>query len=57
MSIAFHSAQLILVVGVTVPARAATNPPPDVDARGLEVYSQASGGRSLRGGLAAAMFL
>jgi hypothetical protein len=57
MSTASSRPQLILVVDVTVPAAARDESSPDVDARRVEVYSQASGGRNLRGGLSAAKFL
>ena len=57
MSTAFAQPQLILVVGVTVPGATRIDSSADVDARQAEVYSQASGGRSLRGGLSAATFL
>jgi hypothetical protein len=57
MSTASSRPQLILVVDVTVPAAARDESLPDVDARRVEVYSQASGGRNLRGGLSAAKFL
>lgn len=57
MSTASSQPQLILVVDVTVPAAARDESLPDVDARRVEVYSQASGGRNPRGGLSAAKFL
>jgi hypothetical protein len=49
--------QLIPLVDVTVPGPALSHPSADVDARKAGVYSQASGGRSLRGGLPTAKFL
>ncbi|HKN76677.1 MAG TPA: hypothetical protein VJW94_15970 [Candidatus Acidoferrum sp.] len=58
MSTASRGMQLILLVDVTVPAEALPDSSrrlQDVDACGSEVYSQASGGRSLRGGIPAAM--
>jgi hypothetical protein len=57
MSTASRAAQLIPVVDVTVPAPVLSHLSADVDARRAGVYSQASGGRSLRGGLPAAAFL
>jgi hypothetical protein len=57
MSTASPAAQLIPLVDVTVPAPVLSHPSADVDARRAGVYSQASGGRSLRGGLPAAAFL
>jgi CDP-diacylglycerol--glycerol-3-phosphate 3-phosphatidyltransferase len=51
MSTAFRAVQLIPLVDVTVPAPAFSHPSADVDARRTGVYSQASGGPSLRGGL------
>jgi hypothetical protein len=56
MSTAFRPLQLILLVDVRVLAIAPIESSVDVDACRPGVYSQASGGRSLRGGLDAAMF-
>ena len=57
MSTACGGAQLILLVDVTVPLGIPPGALSDVDACRAEVYSQASGGRSLRGGLSSAKFL
>ena len=57
MSTASRAAQLIPLVDVTVPAPALSSAFGDVDARGAGVYSQASGGRSIRGGIPTATFL
>jgi hypothetical protein len=58
MSTNIRRVQLILLVNVTVPAKTPpihTRALRNIDACRAEVYSQASGGRSLRGGLPAAM--
>jgi hypothetical protein len=58
MSTALRGTQLISLVDVTVPEEVlldSSETLTGVDARRAEVYSQASGGRSLRGGLPAAM--
>ena len=57
MSTASRTAQLIPLVDVTVPAPALSPTFGDIDARGAGVYSQASGGRSIRGGIPIATFL
>jgi hypothetical protein len=56
MSTAFRAMQLIPLVDVTVPAPALSLTFGDVDAREAGGYSQASGGRSIRGGIPTATF-
>ena len=56
MSTAFRATQLIPLVDVTVPAPALSLTFGDVDAREAGGYSQASGGRSIRGGIPTATF-